>query len=97
MEGLPRDGAIAPIRPRRDLRRLWRVFTRPVFHEAVLRLNRPVDAVLDELAEHGIVGGYSLKEEYPELGESLLVCATETKTEADLEAYATRLGAILNK
>ena len=73
-----------------------RVFTRPVFHEAVLRLNRPVAQVLEGLAAHGIVGGHSLKEEYPELGEALLVCATETKSEADIDAYAQRLGAILS-
>lgn len=73
-----------------------RIFSRPVFHEAVLSLNRPVAMVLEELAAHGIVGGYSLKEDYPELGEALLVCATETKSEADLDAYAARLGAILN-
>lgn len=72
-----------------------RVFSRPVFHEAVLRLNRPVETVLEILAEEGIVGGVSLKEHYPELGEALLVCATETKTEADIEAYGARLEAIL--
>ncbi len=74
-----------------------RVFTRPVFHEAVLRLNRPVAPVLEALAAQGIVGGYSLREDYPELGEALLVCATEIKTEADLDAYATRLDAILKQ
>lgn len=74
-----------------------RVFTRPVFHEAVLRLNRPVAPVLAALAAQGIVGGYSLREDFPELGEALLVCATEIKTEADLDAYATRLDAILKQ
>jgi len=73
------------------------VFTRPIFHEAVLRIDAPLPAVLDELAAHGIVGGYSLQDDYPELGTALLVCATETKTEADLQAYAERLGAILKK
>jgi len=72
-----------------------RVFSRPVFHEAALRLSRPVHEVIDELAAQGIVGGYSLREDYPELGEALLVCATETKTEADLDEYAARLKAIL--
>ena len=71
------------------------VFSRPVFHEAALRLSRPVHEVIDELAAQGIVGGYSLREDYPELGEALLVCATETKTEADLDEYAARLKAIL--
>ena len=73
------------------------VFTRPIFHEAVLRIDAPLPAVLDELAAHGIVGGYSLQDDYPELGTALLVCATETKTEADLDEYAARLGAILRK
>jgi glycine dehydrogenase subunit 1 len=73
-----------------------RVFSRPVFHEAVLRLERPVAQVLEALAAQGIVGGYSLREDYPELGEALLVCATETKTEADLDIFAAHLNAILN-
>jgi len=73
------------------------VFTRPIFHEAVLRFDAPLPAVLEELAAHGIVGGYSLQDDYPELGEALLVCATETKTDADLDEYAARLGAILRK
>ena len=74
-----------------------RLFNRPVFHEAALRLPRPVDEVLAALAERGIAGGFNLKGGYPELGEALLVCATETKTEADLDAYAAALGAILGR
>jgi glycine dehydrogenase subunit 1 len=72
------------------------VFSRSVFHEAVLRLEQPVAQVLEALAAQGIVGGVSLQEDYPELGEALLVCATETKTEADLDTYAAHLNAILN-
>ncbi|MCB1826799.1 MAG: aminomethyl-transferring glycine dehydrogenase subunit GcvPA [Coxiellaceae bacterium] len=68
-----------------------RVFSGPVFHEFVLRLNRSVDDVLVELAKVGIQGGYSLKTEYPELGESLLVCVTETKNENDLNRYQDAL------
>ena len=37
------------------------------------------------------MGGVSLVEDYPELGNCLLICATETKTEADLDAYADAL------
>ncbi|MBV9344875.1 MAG: glycine dehydrogenase, partial [Gammaproteobacteria bacterium] len=35
----------------------------------------------------GIHGGLDLAPYYPELGAALLVCATETKTSADLERY----------
>ena len=69
-------------------------FNRPFFHEAVLRLTKPVKQILQELARKGIQGGYALTADYPELGESILVCATETKTEADLAAYQKELGAL---
>jgi glycine dehydrogenase subunit 1 len=61
------------------------------FHETVLRLDRPVKPVLAELASRGIHGGLDLAHDYPELGSALLVCATETKTHADIEAYAAAL------
>jgi len=72
-------------------------FTAAHFHEAVLKLDRPVAPVLAELARQGIHGGFDLSRHYPELGHALLVCATETKTEADLAHYAQALSAALRK
>lgn len=72
------------------------LFEGPHFHEAGLRLDRPVEPVLESLAMRDILGGYDLSREFPELGNALLVCATETKTQADLEAYADALQAIMN-
>ena len=72
-----------------------RVFSRPVFHETVLVLDRPVAPVLKALAQRDIQGGLDLAEYYPELGNALLVCATETKTHADIEAYASALAEVL--
>ncbi|HEX6636758.1 MAG TPA: aminomethyl-transferring glycine dehydrogenase subunit GcvPA [Steroidobacteraceae bacterium] len=66
-------------------------FEKPRFHEAVLLLDRPVAPVLAELARRGIVGGVDLSTDYPELGNALLVCATETRTAADIKAYADAL------
>ena len=71
------------------------VFDRPRFHEAVLRLPRPAAEVLDGLAERGILGGVDLSRDYPELGHALLVCATETRSEADLDSYAAALAEVL--
>ncbi|MER2602713.1 MAG: aminomethyl-transferring glycine dehydrogenase subunit GcvPA, partial [Candidatus Competibacter phosphatis] len=68
-----------------------RVFDRPVFHEAVLRLPRPASEVLDGLLSRGILGGFDLNDDYPELGHALLVCATETREEADPQRYAAAL------
>jgi glycine dehydrogenase subunit 1 len=67
------------------------------FHEAAIRLDRPVQAVLEGLAERGIVGGYDLGRHYPELGQALLVCATETRTSEDIDAYATALTQVLER
>jgi glycine dehydrogenase subunit 1 len=71
------------------------LFNRPFFHEAVIQFDKPVEQVLSALAAAGIQGGYSLAEDYPELGQSLLVCATETKTDTDLEKYVQHLEQIL--
>jgi glycine dehydrogenase subunit 1 len=73
------------------------VFGGAHFHECVVKLDRPVAPVLAELARGGIHGGLDLSQHYPELGHALLVCATETKTEADLAHYAQALSAALKK
>ena len=74
-----------------------RVFDAPLFHEALLRIPAPTEAVLAALLEAGILGGISVKVDYPELGEALLVCATETKTPADLERFAGALLQVLSQ
>ncbi len=71
------------------------LFNRPLFHEAVLKLPRSAGAVLEALRTHGILGGLDLSGDYPELGDAVLICATETKDAADLRAYATALAAVV--
>ena len=71
-----------------------KVFSRPGFHEVVLQFDLPVGDVLRALSAQGIVGGVALQEDYPELGNALLICATETKTEADLDSYVDNLQGI---
>jgi glycine dehydrogenase subunit 1 len=66
-------------------------FDRARFHEAVLLLDRPVAPVIEQLAARGIIGGYDLSGDYPELGNALLVCATETRTSEDIARYADAL------
>ena len=66
-------------------------FDGPRFHEAVLQLSKPIAPVLEALTQHGIVGGYDLSSDYPELGNALLVCVTETKNDSDLSRYAQSL------
>jgi glycine dehydrogenase subunit 1 len=71
-------------------------FTAPRFHEAVLLLDRPVAPVLTALARRGIFGGLDLTDRYPELGAALLVCATETKLDVDIDSYAGALTDIMH-
>jgi len=68
-----------------------KIFNRPLFHEAVLQFDVPVEDIISAMSAQGIVAGISLVDDYPELGNCLLVCATETKTEQDLQAYKENL------
>ncbi|HVN45838.1 MAG TPA: aminomethyl-transferring glycine dehydrogenase subunit GcvPA [Steroidobacteraceae bacterium] len=100
-QGLRRTAAAAHARTRELVAALTRVpgvrsaFAGPCFHEAVLRLDRPAGPVLEALRTRGILGGLDLAGYYPELGDALLVCATETKTGADIERYRSALGEAL--
>lgn len=74
-----------------------RAFNRPVFHEKVLRLSKPASAVLEHMANNGVLGGFDLSQDYPELGQAIVLCATETKTPADLQRYADALANALQE
>jgi glycine dehydrogenase subunit 1 len=65
------------------------------FHEVVLRLDRDAAGVVEAMAARGVVGGYALGRDYPELADCLLVCVTETRTPADLDRYAQVLKELL--
>ena len=71
------------------------IFAGARFHEAVLRLPKSVASVIDAMSKQDVLAGFDLSRHYPELGEALLVCATETKTEADISRYVTSLKAAL--
>ena len=68
-----------------------RRFGSPFFHECVLDLGTPADAVAASLAKAGIVAGLPLGRFYPQLRNCLLVCATEKRVSAEIETYRARL------
>lgn len=72
-----------------------RLFGGAMFHEFVVQLNNPVGSVLQALKAEGILGGLALAPDYPELGNALLVCATETKEADDLQRYVDCMRRIL--
>jgi glycine dehydrogenase subunit 1 len=100
-EGLARTAAACHARTRELTAALTRLagvraaFPGPCFHETVLLLDRPVAPLLKSLAARGISGGLDLSGYYPQLGHALLVCATETKTAADIERYRAGLSEVM--
>lgn len=97
-DGLRRVAAVSHVNTMGLLDRLdsidgvSRVFKDSHFHEAVIKLDKHhARDVLDKLEECNISGGYDLSSEFPELGETILICATETKTDSDLDHYAEQL------
>lgn len=73
------------------------LFQTPFFHEVVLPLEVPAADVLAGLATKGIQGGFDVSHDFPELGQAILVCVTETKTEEDLSHYVKCLGEVLTE
>ncbi|MEW7997901.1 MAG: aminomethyl-transferring glycine dehydrogenase subunit GcvPA [Candidatus Thiodiazotropha endolucinida] len=71
------------------------VFNGAVFHERVVRLPIAAKKVLRALAAHNVLGGFDLSDDYPELGDAILVCATELRTDSDLENYRSKLERVI--
>ncbi len=65
----------------------------PVVREFAVRLDAPVEAVLERCAERGIAAGYPLGREYPEHADGLLVAITERRTRAQIDDLARALEA----
>lgn len=60
-------------------------FSGPFFHEFAVRCPVPPARVNQRLREAGIIGGYELGRDYPELRDALLFCATELNRKADMD------------
>ncbi len=67
----------------------------PFFKEFVVQCPLPVAEINRRLLdEYGILGGYDLGNDYPELKDHMLVCVTEMNSRADIEALAEALAEI---
>ena len=72
-------------------------FSNDYFHEVVLKFDYELEPVLHAMSTQNIIAGYPLMNDYPELGQALLVCVTETKSEQDMDTYVSNLERILSK
>jgi glycine dehydrogenase subunit 1 len=64
------------------------------FNEFTLRLPKPAAPVVERLAASGVLGGVPLSRLYPDRPETadlLLIAATETNTEDDMDIFAAKL------
>lgn len=73
------------------------VFSGSTFHEVAIKLPKNASEVLDTLAAQNIAAGVLLEPDYPALKDCILLCATETKTLADIDHLASALQAALGK
>jgi glycine dehydrogenase subunit 1 len=71
---------------------------RPFFKEFVVRCPRPVSLINQALLEdYGILGGYDLGQDYPELSSHMLLCVTEMNTREEIEELAEALAEIAGR
>ncbi len=65
---------------------------KPFFKEFVVRCPRPVKEINDFLLdEWGIIGGYDLGRDYPELKDHMLLCVTEMNPREEIEMLVEAL------
>jgi glycine dehydrogenase subunit 1 len=70
------------------------VLNESFFNEMTLRLAKPAAPVVEKLAAAGILGGVPVSRFYPgdkSVADLLIVAATETNTDGDIEKFATTL------
>src|SRR3990172_1482724 len=96
--GLQRVAAENVARARRLMDRINRVpgITAPVFdgyhfNEFTIRVGGDYKTIARALLDRGVHGGLSLREFFPELGESALVATTEVHTDEDQDRLVTAL------
>ncbi|MEE4301960.1 MAG: aminomethyl-transferring glycine dehydrogenase subunit GcvPA [Pseudomonadales bacterium] len=100
-EGIARVAGHSHARTRALVERLTaidgveRTFEGPFFHEAVLTLPTPAAKVVEALAEERILAGVALSQFDATRTHELLVCATEKRTEAEIERFAQALTRVL--
>jgi glycine dehydrogenase subunit 1 len=61
------------------------------FHEFVVKCPRPVAEINAKLMEEGIMGGYDLGKDYPNLNNHMLLCVTEMNSKEEIDALVSVL------
>jgi glycine dehydrogenase subunit 1 len=62
------------------------------FNEFVVKLNKPVKEINQELLRKGMIGGYDLGRDYPELVNHMLVAVTEQRSKEEIDTFVKEVG-----
>lgn len=62
------------------------------FNEFVVKLNKPVKELNPRLVQKGIIGGYDLGRDYPDLANHMLIAVTEQRTQEEIDTLVKELG-----
>lgn len=73
-----------------------RRFQGPIFNEFVLELQPPLTELLAALRKKGIVAGYPLERDYPELKNCLLICVTEVHSKEKIETLVSSFKEVMS-
>jgi glycine dehydrogenase subunit 1 len=66
----------------------------PFFHEFVVCCPAPVAEINAHLLEHGIVGGYDLGRDYPDMQNRMLIAVTEKNSKDEIDALVEILAEV---
>ncbi len=70
------------------------MFQGTIFNEFVVKTKKDVEEVIKSLLKKNIHAGLNLSRWYPKLKNTLLICATETKSKEDLDLFVDALSEI---
>jgi glycine dehydrogenase subunit 1 len=68
----------------------------PFFNEFVVRCPAPVGEMNEHLLDHGILGGYDLGQDYPELANHALIAVTEMNSRDEIDLLVEALEEVSN-
>jgi glycine dehydrogenase subunit 1 len=68
------------------------VYDGPSFNEFVVKVRQPVKQINQQLLQKGIIGGYDLGRDYPELPNHMLLAVTELRTKEEIDTLVKELG-----
>jgi glycine dehydrogenase subunit 1 len=68
------------------------VYDGHLFNEFVVKLNKPVKEINQQLLQKGIIGGYDLGRDYPDLANHMLVAVTEQRSKEEIDTLVKEVG-----